>query len=277
MKIIVGWNVTEQGTDALHLAAELARLTSGQVTVACVIEPGAVPPELVRNREAWVERFQSLFAGARHELGDLEFSVREAIEDAAGGLRELALEEAADLLVLGSTHRGAIGQVLPGTVAERLLSHPPCALAIAPRGYADRPHAGMGLIGVGYDGSRSARAALEMAKELARVTGDELRIVGVAPDYAGIELPPALEPLRSETTRRVERAVDAVSDEVAASTVVAVGDPAANLEEEGVELDLLVIGSRGRGPIRNLLLGSVSVDVMRRAPCPVVVVSVPDG
>jgi nucleotide-binding universal stress UspA family protein len=56
-----------------------------------------------------------------------------------------------------------------------------------------------------------------------------------------------------------------------------VGDAAANLEEEGVELDLLVIGSRGRGPIKNLLLGSVSADVMRRAPCPVVVVSAPDA
>jgi nucleotide-binding universal stress UspA family protein len=181
------------------------------------------------------------------------------------------------LLVLGSTHRGPIGQVFPGTVAERLLSDAPCPLAIAPRGYADRSHGGVGLIGVGYDGSRNARAALEMAKELARAAGDELRIIGIAPGYAGVELPPPLEPLRQETTRRVERALDAVSDDVAASTVVGSGDPAAYLEQAGVELDLLVIGSRGRGPIKDLLLGSVSADVMQRAPCPVVVVPALDA
>jgi nucleotide-binding universal stress UspA family protein len=275
MKIVVGWNGTEEGTDALRLAADLARLTSGRITVACVIEPGALPPELIRDRAAWVDRFEALFTGARHELGDLEFSVREAIEGAAQGLRELAIEEAADLLVLGSTHRGAVGRVFPGSVAERLLSHAPCALAVAPRGYAERPHGGLGLIGVGYDGSRSARAALEMAKRLARAADYELRIIGIAPEYAATELPLPLEPLRHEAERRVERALEAVSSDVPASTAVAVGDPAAHLEEQGVDLDLLVIGSRGRGPITKLL-GSVSADVIRRAPCPVVVVPSPN-
>jgi nucleotide-binding universal stress UspA family protein len=278
MKIVVGWNGTDEGKDALRLGAELARLTSGPITVACVIEPGALPPELMRDRDAWVERFRGLFSGARHELGDLQFSVREAIEDAAEGLREIALEEGAELVVLGSTHRGLIGRVLPGTVAERLLADPPCAVAVAPRGYAGRPHAGLGLIGVGYDGSPEARAALTLAERLAEAAGDELRILSAAPEYVAGEIPLGpLEPLRQEAEQRVERALEAVEPGVPASGSVMAGDPAATLEEQGVALDLLVIGSRGRGPVKSRLFGSVSADVIRRTPCPVLVVPGPDA
>ena len=56
-----------------------------------------------------------------------------------------------------------------------------------------------------------------------------------------------------------------------AETKLAEGDPAAVLADQGVELDLLVLGSRGYGPVRATLLGAVSAEVMRTAPCPVVV------
>jgi nucleotide-binding universal stress UspA family protein len=272
-KVVVGWTGTEQGADALHLAVELARLTAGRLTVACVIEPGVVPPELVRDRQAWAERFEQLTAAARHELSDVSFSVREAIDDAAEGLRSIALEEDADLLVLGSTHRGTLGSVFPGTTAEHLLSDPPCAVAVAPLGYAERQHVELGLLGVGYDGTSSSRAALELAEKLAARADDELRIVSVAPDYATTELPLGpLEPLRAETEGRVERALESVPEGVSAEGVLASGDPAAVLAEQGVELDLLVIGTRSRGFLKRALMGSVSADVIHNAPCPVVVV-----
>jgi len=50
------------------------------------------------------------------------------------------------------------------------------------------------------------------------------------------------------------------------------GDPPHALARHGVELDLLVIGSRGHGPLRRTLLGGVSAEVMRAAPCPVLAV-----
>jgi nucleotide-binding universal stress UspA family protein len=55
-------------------------------------------------------------------------------------------------------------------------------------------------------------------------------------------------------------------------TLLKHGDPAATLEAQGVEVDLLVIGSRGYGPFRRALLGGVAAEVMRSAPCPVIVV-----
>ena len=51
--------------------------------------------------------------------------------------------------------------------------------------------------------------------------------------------------------------------------VIEEGDPAAVLARNGVDLDLLVIGSRGYGPVRRTLLGGVSAEVVRTAPCPV--------
>jgi nucleotide-binding universal stress UspA family protein len=51
-----------------------------------------------------------------------------------------------------------------------------------------------------------------------------------------------------------------------------VGDPADELATQASDLDLLVIGSRGYGPLRSVLLGGVSAKVMRSAPCPVFVV-----
>ena len=49
------------------------------------------------------------------------------------------------------------------------------------------------------------------------------------------------------------------------------GDPAREIAAQGVELDLLVLGSRGYGPLRRTLLGGVARDVVTLAPCPVIV------
>ncbi|MGZ5314181.1 MAG: universal stress protein, partial [Solirubrobacterales bacterium] len=56
-----------------------------------------------------------------------------------------------------------------------------------------------------------------------------------------------------------------------AEAVLKEGDPAATLSEQGAELDLIVIGSRGYGPVRAALLGAVSAQLVRTAPCPVLV------
>lgn len=50
------------------------------------------------------------------------------------------------------------------------------------------------------------------------------------------------------------------------------GEPALVLAQEGGELDLLVLGSRSYGPVRRALVGGVSAEVMRSAPCPVMVI-----
>ena len=274
MNVAIGWDGSEEGLDALRLGSDLAAQLGGEITVACVIQRAMLRPELTADREEWVNATYDLYEVARRTLGDADFRFREAVEEPVENLRRIALESDADLLVLGSTHLGVLGRVWPGSVAERLASHSPCPIVVAPTGYARRgAHPGISVIGVAYDGSRESREAVSVASKLAEVVSAEVEVLSVAPDYVAGEFPLGpLEPLRGETARKVERGLARLPSGVEAEGEVLEGGSAAALEERAVELDLLVIGSRGRGPLRSRVLGSVSADVMRTAPCPVIVV-----
>jgi nucleotide-binding universal stress UspA family protein len=117
------------------------------------------------------------------------------------------------------------------------------------------------VIGVGYVHSEEARLALRGAHALARHIGATLRVLTAVRD--------------SEHRERVEqevRAVVASLDGVPADTEVLVGDPGEVLVKASEQLDLLVLGSRAYGPLRSVLVGSVSRRVTAGAHCPVIVV-----
>ncbi|MGZ4233520.1 MAG: universal stress protein [Solirubrobacteraceae bacterium] len=82
------------------------------------------------------------------------------------GLHELAESAGADLLVVGSSARGLAGRVLPGDDTHAALNGAPCAVAIAPRGYASTERT-LGRIGAAYNESAEAEHALSVARELA--------------------------------------------------------------------------------------------------------------
>ena len=276
-KIIVGFDGTDQAKDALRLGATVARGVGSRLVVASAIEFGPlVSLELdaaaYDYNDARAEHYEEVFNLARAELGDTDFERRELQDTAAHGLTEFAEDEQADLIVIGSTHHGPIGRVLAGTVAARLFQGAPCAVMVAPRGWSAREHAGLGLIGVGYDGSDESRIAVARAAELARAFGATLRVITIAP-YIGrdAESAPA-EELRPTWAETVKQGADAVPDEVPTERVLRLGREATELALQGVELDLLVVGSRGYGPLRRTLVGSVSGELVRTAPCPVLVV-----
>ena len=91
-------------------------------------------------------------------------------------LHILAEIERASLVVIGSSHRGAVGRVFAGTTAERLLHGAPCPVAGA-AGTARGEE--ISRIAVGWDGSAEATAALDAAVAIARAVGAELRVVEV--------------------------------------------------------------------------------------------------
>ena len=274
MKIAIGWDGSDEGLDALRLGSDLSGQLGGEIMVACVIKPGRLPPEQTADREELVKTAHELYETARLALGGTAFEFRERLSKPVESLTEIALETESDLLVLGSTHLGPLGRWWPGSVAERLASHSPCPIVIAPTGYAKRrEHPAMSVIGVAYDGSRAAREAVAVTTDLAERLSAEVEVLSVAPEYAAGDVPLGpLGALRGESSRRVERGLSQLPSSLPAFGEVLEGGTAAALEERAVELDLLVIGSRGRGPLRTRLLGSVSADVIRTAPCPVVVV-----
>jgi nucleotide-binding universal stress UspA family protein len=213
-------------------------------------------------------------------------------------LATAAREQDADLVVLGSTHRGPLGRVVPGTTMEHLLSGTPIAVAVAPPHFAAREEAeadwkpldgagedtGMRVIGVGYDGSPGARGALEHATELALRNGAALRVytvvrkaVPIAPDAPMTPSPTAPTELES---RRAElhEAVAALPGEVRAQPVILRGFPAPELVKAcGLGVDLLVLGTHVRGHVGRLLHKNVAGEVVLEAPCPVLICPTPVG
>jgi nucleotide-binding universal stress UspA family protein len=183
------------------------------------------------------------------------------------------------VIVIGSTRHGRHGRVQVGTLGGSLLSGVHCSVAVAPRGYAERKP-DVRRIGVGVDGSSESWRAVAAAGNLAKRAGAELRILSVMgkPHYV---LGGLLSPLDHEEyvkfkewewERVCAEATQRVPDGVASDPLLLHGEPADALAEAAADLDLLVLGSRGYGPVKGTLLGSVSSRVMAAAASPVMVV-----
>jgi nucleotide-binding universal stress UspA family protein len=132
---------------------------------------------------------------------------------------------------------------------------------------------------VAVDGSRAAAKALQEAIELAVADGARLTLISVAapprfwPSGPYVVLYPTEAELEAHAWNVVEEAERQVPDGVPVSTVVRKG-PAADAilkRIEHGEHDLVVMGSRGLGTARSLLLGSVSRAVLARSPVPVLI------
>jgi nucleotide-binding universal stress UspA family protein len=215
--------------------------------------------------------------GVEVECRDLEGT------SAPRALHELAEADHAGLLVVGSTRRGPIGRVLPGSTAERLMHGAPCPIAVVPHEWI----AGDGLetIGVAYVDTDEGREALRGAYALARRAGATLRVLTVAQmrlgAHAETEARTAgrrgkdFDEVEGEHRVLAERAAsDAVGQldgDVTVQVDAFVEDPAQTLIAISERLDLLVCGSRGYGPVGAVLLGGVSRRVTAEAQCPVVV------
>jgi nucleotide-binding universal stress UspA family protein len=141
-----------------------------------------------------------------------------------------------------------------------------------------------GRVVVGVDGSPGSLHALARAGREARLRNATLEVVAawtyptpvllvpVAPD------PPQAKTLRKHAREMIERAVEKVADDVAGVQVdrrVVEGDTSAVLLDRAKGADLLVVGSRGVGGFRGLLLGSVSQQCVQHATSPVLVVPPP--
>jgi nucleotide-binding universal stress UspA family protein len=190
----------------------------------------------------------------------------------------LAAAAGAALLVLGSRGLGGFRGLLMGSVSQQCLHHAPCPVAIVrpldPDRGVDR------RIVVGIDGSANSRQALDWALDEARARGCAIEVVHTwAPPYAyGYPTPVALDPAPVEARARemVERCVDDADTTGLAGPVEVIvtsgGSPAAALLVRAEAADLVVVGARGVGGFRGLLLGSLAHQVAVHAPCPAVVV-----
>jgi nucleotide-binding universal stress UspA family protein len=192
-------------------------------------------------------------------------------------LHALARSEKAALLAVGATHRGPVGRLIPGGIAERLVHGSPCAVLVVPQTDAAAP---LETIGVAYDGRAESRRALRTAAALATRIGASLRLISVLDLWpAGIDLPRGVDEVHEVWETRMTEVLEQAATglrrrglDVETESVVAAAGPGVVrcCEEEGV--DLLVAGSRGYGPIRSVMVGGASRHILDHAPCPVLVI-----
>jgi nucleotide-binding universal stress UspA family protein len=274
-KVLIGFDGSERSEDALHLARLLYHLGSGRpMAVSVYGRTGGHEPALPSRAEA--ERAaQSL----TERYGDrVETRVLPGAS-AARSLHELAESEEADLIVVGSTHRGKVGQTLPGTTAHRLLHGSPCPVAAAPLGYRDRPVDRLKRVGGAYCEDPEGLQALLAARAIAHRAGAELVVIGAfnLPDsqhaaYGSYGVGDEEVYPRESAHVDLEDVAARVADGLPFRTHFGDGRPADVLVKAAEDVDLLVMGSRGYGPMRSVLLGSVSHEVLIRCPTPVLIV-----
>lgn len=141
-----------------------------------------------------------------------------------------------------------------------------------------------GTVVVGVDGSKSADQAIDWAIEQGALEHRPLTLVhALGPlgtsgtawlDQAGVNQRDILDAMRADGQSLLDTARDRVArkaPDVEVHEVLRLVDPREALLDLSHRAAMLVLGSRGRGPVRSLVLGSVSVGVSRHASCPVVI------
>jgi nucleotide-binding universal stress UspA family protein len=278
VRLLVAHDGRDGGRDALELARVLAASESTtSALVVTVLFGGPLPMEYALLVEEEAGDAESIFKEARETLTGLDVETR-----AYGGgspaaiLTNLAEKESFDAIVVGSPHRGPIGRVMLGSVATSLLNGAPTDVAVAPKSYAADDHEDLRDIAVGYDGGAEAKVALQRAEALAKRSSARLRLLTVVtpPVATPVMVPGVPSPeYPPDPERVIDEGLHSVDHALAVEPVRLDGDPALELTRECAEgVDLLVVGSRGYGPVTRVLLGSVSRKVAEDAPCPVLVV-----
>jgi nucleotide-binding universal stress UspA family protein len=230
---------------------------------------------------------------ARIEPTGLRATSAVATGDAAAVLVELSREAA--LAVVGTRGRGGFAERLLGTVSSALPAHAHCPTVVVPYRRDDRTgataaeddgesrdHLPVRRIVVGVDGSAAAEVALERAIHEAEAWQAELTALAAVPVATSTSylawLPSAID--HEAVLRDVGEGLDVVVDraltghpDLQVRRHVLDGTAAQLLTEFSTAVDLVVVGSRGRGGFAGLLLGSTSQAVLHHASCPVMVVT----
>lgn len=207
---------------------------------------------------------------ARTRLRPLDAeTVAVASDSPAEALDHDARDCGASTIVVGSSRRTGRGRVTPGGVGESLLHAAPCAIAIAPRGFARRESNRVRRVAAAFDGSEESWRALDAAARLAAHAGGSLTVLTVLERGTSPGRPDVSERDRRRDT--LDIALERIAPECRAEGRLLEGEPGPAIAAASADSDLLVLGSRGYGPLRRALLGGVSAKVLRAARCPVLI------
>jgi nucleotide-binding universal stress UspA family protein len=288
--ILVGYDPRQADNAPVELGAAAAAFTGAPLIVATVDaghhrehdhRTGHIDEDLPADAASALEPVEARLkeAGVSCEFRRLQST------SAARALHEAAEESGAALLVVGASRRSAVRRAVAGSTAVRLLNGAPCAVAVAPRDWT--AGGGLATIGVAYVDSDEGREALRSAHFLAGRAGAKLKV------YTVIKIKPSdhldadahqqswehevkdIGDVAGEHVVLAEQhladVVAGLGDDVPVETEALIGHPAEELVRLSGLVDLMIMGSRGYGPRRAVLLGSVSRHLMDEAASPAIV------
>jgi nucleotide-binding universal stress UspA family protein len=277
--VVVGLDGSAGDADALALAATLADAPPATVVVlVSVVRHGGVA--LAGDgllAEALAGEARERLAAAGRPLAETGHRVEvevEALISLPRLLVAVARRRRAGLLVVAAHGVGSLGRP-HGDPGARVLHGAPCPVAVAPARYAATAGP-LRRVGVAFDDGPAARVALETAVRIALRAGATLMLLSVVdPVLVGA---PSAHGRCGGRLHRGAPAADRLAGVVAGLPPAVSpawrrlhGAPAEALVGCTSSLDLLVCGSRGYGPARAVLVGSVARALVRHASCPVLV------
>lgn len=285
--VVVGYDSSPAAEVALAWGADAAQAHGEQLTILAA-RPDAeadiialphgegaevVEPDIVEMLAAAADRVRASHPG-------LPVATLVQPESPVDGLLEASTT--ADMIVIGSRGLGGFEGLLVGSTAMNITPYADCPVVVqyvpdeatvAARAAARHPNE----VVIGFDGSHFSEEALEFALRHAAVTGLGVAVVFVTKG-AG-ESPP--EPVSADDPDLPERVREDLADamqiaqshpSVPVSYLHGVGRPAGVLIHEASGSPLAVVGARGRGGFAQLLLGSVGLQMLIHAECPVAIV-----
>ncbi|PGH45946.1 Nucleotide-binding universal stress protein, UspA family [Micromonospora sediminicola] len=284
-EILVGYDGSTDASVALDWALDEAGRSGRPVRLAYVFEwltvagwigpgvaPGVWPDETARRQvEELVRKAAADAAAERPGL-----TVHGEVFDGPPALVLQERSAGAGMLVLGSRGHGGFGGLLAGSTAVSVTAHAHCPVVVVRDGQA----ATSGPVVVGSDGSPSALRALGFAVERAAQRDVPLRVLRAWEPPGDRWVPPDFDPQETAATERAAAEAELAPwresfPDVPVEIEAVPGSAAALLVEASRSAQLVVVGSRGRGGLRGMLLGSVSQQLIQHAHCPVAVVREP--
>src|SRR5689334_21162549 len=178
--IVVGVDGLPGGRNALALAQRLGDLAGGELVAVHVYRYEPFPLSGLRtDSEALAQKeAEALLDGQLVEAGVQARAIATADTSPRRGLHRIADGLGADLIIIGSPHRGPFGRIVAGDTARAVIQGAARPVLVA-RDSAATPFAGQ-VVGVGYDGSPESRAALAWAERFALAVGATVHVVCAA-------------------------------------------------------------------------------------------------
>ena len=290
MTVVVGYLAGKSGAAPLNLAVGAARTLGTSLTVTTIVPKPWTTPSPARVDAEYAAWADQLSADSAREASRYLDAMPHRIEvlyhshshrSVSGGLVEVVTELDAEVLVLGSSANGQLGQVVVGSTADRLLHSSPVAVAIAPRGYREPRDGMLTRITCGYPGTPASVDVVRRTYALSKRLKVPLRVISFAvrgrtmyPPEVGLHAEDSILAVweqQAQTMLNALRTDGVVGDDVELAVVSGNGWDQALDDAEWRDGEVLALGTSPRGDVARVFLGSRGTKILRHSPVPVLV------